>query len=179
MFSFDGVKKISVRDGDPVILQTRITDVTIDDVIEWTFGPQHTSAVKTDREHGRIIYNEHDVRFRDRLHLNIQTGDLTISNTKPEVFGLYQIKIIKSTYTIQKSFSVTVSGEYFKSFKRKVSFRFVLCESGYIVLMFLVFVIDQTHILINYFFCFSLSLQLIQVLNQGYVVLALVWWFGL
>ncbi|XP_058616630.1 uncharacterized protein LOC131530395 [Onychostoma macrolepis] len=111
VFSFDGVKKISVRDGDPVTLQTRITDITGDDVIKWTFGAQHTSVVKTDRENRRIIYNEHDVRFRDRLHLYIQTGDLTISNTNTEVSGLYQIKIIKGTYTIQKSFSVTVSAQ--------------------------------------------------------------------
>uniref|UniRef100_A0A671SI39 Immunoglobulin domain-containing protein n=1 Tax=Sinocyclocheilus anshuiensis TaxID=1608454 RepID=A0A671SI39_9TELE len=111
VFSFDGVKKMSVRDGDPVTLQTRITNITADNVIQWTFGPQNTSVVKTDRESRRIIYNEHDVRFTDRLHLNIQTGDLTISNTKTEVSGLYQIKIIKRTYTIQKSFSVTVSAQ--------------------------------------------------------------------
>ncbi|XP_016115957.1 uncharacterized protein [Sinocyclocheilus grahami] len=109
VFSSDGVKKMSVRDGDPVTLQTRITDITADDGIQWTLGPQHTSVVKTDRENRRIIYNEHDVRFTDRLHLNIQTGDLTISNTKTEVSGLYQIKIIKHVYTIEKSFSVSVS----------------------------------------------------------------------
>ncbi len=37
----------------------------------------------------------------------IQTEDLSISNTKAEVSRLYQIK------TIQRSFSVTLSGEYF------------------------------------------------------------------
>uniref|UniRef100_A0A8C1MW19 Immunoglobulin domain-containing protein n=1 Tax=Cyprinus carpio TaxID=7962 RepID=A0A8C1MW19_CYPCA len=132
--NLDGVKKISVRDGDPVPLQTRVTDITGNDVIEWTFGPQNTSIVKTDRVNGRIIYNEHDVRFTNTLHLDIKTGDLTISNTKTDNAGLYHIKITKSMYAIQKSFSVTVSGEYF------VSFIFVLCESGYIVLIFLVFV---------------------------------------
>ncbi|KTF86408.1 hypothetical protein cypCar_00043733 [Cyprinus carpio] len=111
VFSLDGVKKISVRDGDPVPLQTRVTDITGNDVIEWTFGPQNTSIVKTDRVNGRIIYNEDDVRFTNTLHLDIKTGDLTISNTKTDVAGLYHIKIIKSMYTIQKSFSVTVSAQ--------------------------------------------------------------------
>uniref|UniRef100_A0A8C2EGK5 Immunoglobulin V-set domain-containing protein n=1 Tax=Cyprinus carpio TaxID=7962 RepID=A0A8C2EGK5_CYPCA len=94
VFSLDGVKKISVRDGDPVPLQTRVTDITGNDVIEWTFGPQNTSIVKTDRVNGRIIYNEDDVRFTNTLHLDIKTGDLTISNTKTDNAGLYHIKII-------------------------------------------------------------------------------------
>ncbi len=62
-----------------ILSQIRITDISGDEVIEWTIG----------------------------LHLNIQTEDLSISNTKAEVSRLYQIK------TIQRSFSVTLSGEYF------------------------------------------------------------------
>ncbi|XP_059424780.1 uncharacterized protein LOC132159261 [Carassius carassius] len=120
VFSADGVKQMSERNGDTVTLQTRITDITGDDVIEWTFGPQNTSVVKTDRENRGIIYNEHDVRFTNRLQLDIKTGNLKISNIKTEVAGVYHIKIIKSTYAVQKSFSITVSGEYFKSFKRKL-----------------------------------------------------------
>ncbi|XP_059425114.1 uncharacterized protein LOC132159570 [Carassius carassius] len=111
VFSVDGVKQMSERNGDTVTLQTRITDITGDDVIEWTFGPQNTSVVKTDRENGRIIYNEHDVRFTNRLQLDIKTGNLKISNIKTEVAGVYHIKIIKSTYAVQKSFSVTVSAQ--------------------------------------------------------------------
>ncbi|XP_067270845.1 uncharacterized protein [Pseudorasbora parva] len=110
MFEADGTKPISVMQGDPVTLQTRITDIPRDDVIEWTFGPQKTFIVKTDREKGMLLYNEDDIRFTNRLHLNIQTGDLKISNTDPKVSGLYQLKIIKSTYTLEKSFSVTVTG---------------------------------------------------------------------
>ncbi len=62
-----------------ILSQIRFTDISGDEVIEWTIG----------------------------LHLNIQTEDLSISNTKAEVSRLYQIK------TIQRSFSVTLSGEYF------------------------------------------------------------------
>ncbi|XP_026120011.1 uncharacterized protein LOC113099136 [Carassius auratus] len=111
VFSANGVKEMSERDGDTVTLQTRITNITGDDVIEWTFGPQNTSVVKTDRENGRIIYNEHDVRFTNKLQLDIKTGDLKISNFDTDVAGVYHIKIIKSTYAIEKSFSVTVSAQ--------------------------------------------------------------------
>ncbi|XP_052445046.1 uncharacterized protein LOC127986822 isoform X2 [Carassius gibelio] len=111
VFSADGVKPMSERNGDTVTLQTRITDITGDDVIEWTFGPQNTSVVKTDRENRRIIYNEHDVRFTNKLQLDIKTGDLKISNFKTDVAGVYHIKIIKRTYAIEKSFSVTVSAQ--------------------------------------------------------------------
>ncbi|XP_042604493.1 T-lymphocyte surface antigen Ly-9-like [Cyprinus carpio] len=109
VFSLDGVKKMSVWEGNSFTLQTRITDIPGDDVIEWTFGPQNTSIVKTDREKAILRYNEDDVRFTNRLHLDIKTGDLTISNIKTDVAGLYHIKITKSMYAIQKSFSVTVS----------------------------------------------------------------------
>ncbi len=62
------------EENGKILSQIRITDISGDEVIEWTI---------------------------------IQTEDLSISNTKAEVSRLYQIK------TIQRSFSVTLSGEYF------------------------------------------------------------------
>lgn len=112
----DGVKSLSVIEGQSVILHTRITDIPEDDVIEWTFGPQKSSVVKTDRVNKILLYNEDDTKFTDKLQLSIKTGDLTIKNIGTEASGLYQLKIIKHTYTIEKSFSVTVSGECFTSF---------------------------------------------------------------
>ncbi|XP_050951531.1 uncharacterized protein LOC127154168 [Labeo rohita] len=105
----DGVKSLSVIEGQSVILHTRITDIPEDDVIEWTFGPQKSSVVKTDRVNKILLYNEDDTKFTDKLQLSIKTGDLTIKNIGTEASGLYQLKIIKHTYTIEKSFSVTVS----------------------------------------------------------------------
>ncbi len=132
MFSveIDGVKSLSVLEGYDVILHTRITNIPRDDVIEWTFGPQKTSVVKTDRKNEILLYNEDDVKFTGKLHLNIQTGDLTISNINTEVSGLYQLKIIKSTYTIEKSFSVTVGGECFKSFEQDLIYLFPVNNLG-------------------------------------------------
>ncbi|XP_048024325.1 uncharacterized protein LOC125254015 isoform X2 [Megalobrama amblycephala] len=109
VFSDDGVKKRSAMKGKSVTLQTRITYKPEDDVIEWTFGPQDTALAKTDIKNKILIYNKDDVRFKDRLQLNPISGDLTVKNINTEVSGVYKVKIIKRTYTLQKIFSVTLN----------------------------------------------------------------------
>ncbi|XP_048024328.1 uncharacterized protein LOC125254016 isoform X1 [Megalobrama amblycephala] len=108
VFSDDGVKKMSASKDESVTLQTRIIYKPEDDVIEWTFGSQDTALAKTDRQNDKIIiiYNEDDVRFKDRLELKTQSGDLTVNYFNTEVSGLYKVKIIKKTYTLQKTFDV-------------------------------------------------------------------------
>ncbi|XP_051726864.1 uncharacterized protein LOC127500035 [Ctenopharyngodon idella] len=107
VFSVDGVKKMSARKGEPVTLHTEITDIPKDDVIEWTF--QDTALAKSDRQAKKsLTYNKEDLTFKDRLQLNTESGDLRINNFKPEMSGLYKVKITKSTYTLQKTFSVTL-----------------------------------------------------------------------
>ncbi|ROL45388.1 hypothetical protein DPX16_4729 [Anabarilius grahami] len=107
----DGVKTVSEKKGNSVLLHTRVTEIEKDDPIEWTFGPQNISIAKTDGKSKIISYNDTDVRFNNRLHLQTENGDLTIKHANSEHSGLYQIKIINNTFTIQKRFSVTVSGE--------------------------------------------------------------------
>ncbi|XP_067246748.1 coxsackievirus and adenovirus receptor homolog [Chanodichthys erythropterus] len=107
VFSDDGVKKMSAKKGESVILQTEIISIP-DNVIEWTFGPQDTALFKTDRQKKTPRYNEDDVKFKDRLHLDTKSGDLTVKNINSEVSGLYKVKIIKRTHTLQKIFSVTL-----------------------------------------------------------------------
>lgn len=109
---------MSARKGEPVTLHTEITDIPKDDVIEWTF--QDTALAKSDRQAKKsLTYNKEDLTFKDRLQLNTESGDLRINNFKPEMSGLYKVKITKSTYTLQKTFSVTLDGECFKSFKAR------------------------------------------------------------
>lgn len=116
-FSVDGVKKLSAKEGESVILQTEMTDIPEEDEIEWMF--QDAALVKTDRQNKKIIYNKDDLASEERLHLDTKSGDLTVKNISTEVSGLYKVKIIKSTYTLQKTFNVTLKGECFKSFKAR------------------------------------------------------------
>ncbi|KAK9967201.1 hypothetical protein ABG768_001609, partial [Culter alburnus] len=103
-----GVKTVSVIKGNPVFLITSVTEIQKGDLIEWLFGPQNITIAKTDGKNNSI-HNENDVRFKNRLNLDNQTGDLIIKNSNIEHSGHYQLKIINNnTYTIQKSFSVTV-----------------------------------------------------------------------
>ncbi|XP_048054291.1 uncharacterized protein LOC125273070 [Megalobrama amblycephala] len=104
----DGVKTMSEKTGTDVLLHTHVTEIEKDDPIEWTFGPQNISIAKTDGKRKIISYNYNDERFK-RLVLHIDSGDLTIKNANSEHSGLYQIKIMNNTYTIQKRFSLTVS----------------------------------------------------------------------
>ncbi|XP_048054289.1 uncharacterized protein LOC125273069 isoform X1 [Megalobrama amblycephala] len=105
----DGVKTVSKKTGTDVLLHTHVIEIEKDDPIEWTFGPQNISIAKTDGKSKNILYNYNDLRFKNRLYLQIDSGDLTISDANSEHSGLYQLKIMNNTYTIQKRFSVTVS----------------------------------------------------------------------
>jgi len=107
----DGVKTVSETMGDSVLLHTHVTHIQQNDPIEWTFGTQNIPLAKTDGMSYSISYNYNDEIFKNRLYLDIRTGDLTIKKSSTEHSGLYQLKIITSSYTIQKSFRVAVSGE--------------------------------------------------------------------
>nr|XP_055073155.1 SLAM family member 9-like isoform X1 [Misgurnus anguillicaudatus] len=94
----DEVKSVSVMEGDSLNLQTHLTDIQTVHLILWRFGPYDTPIVSNYRDISKIsIYdNVLDGRFRDRLQVNNQTGDLTITNITTKHTGLYQINIFLS-----------------------------------------------------------------------------------
>ncbi|XP_073721361.1 T-lymphocyte surface antigen Ly-9-like [Misgurnus anguillicaudatus] len=91
----DEVKSVSVMEGDSLTLQTHITEIQRDDRILWKFGPQETRIAEINKEDNIISINGDvlDGRFRDRLQLNNQTGDLIITNITTQHTGVYQINI--------------------------------------------------------------------------------------
>nr|XP_055073028.1 uncharacterized protein LOC129452991 [Misgurnus anguillicaudatus] len=99
----DKVKSVSVMEGDSVTLQSYITKLQRDDLILWRFGATNSLIATINKEANKIsIFDDVlDGRFRDRLQVNNQTGDLIITNITTQHTGLY----------------ITISG------KQKVSYR--------------------------------------------------------
>ncbi|XP_026107910.1 SLAM family member 9-like [Carassius auratus] len=101
------VKSMSVLEGDSVTLDSGLTAIMDDDLIQWRFGSENTSVAEIDVLADRITVYEDDLdgRFRDRLKLDHQTGSLTITNTRTEHTGLYTLQMIRN---VSKSFNLTV-----------------------------------------------------------------------
>ncbi|XP_056092768.1 uncharacterized protein si:dkey-182g1.2 isoform X2 [Rhinichthys klamathensis goyatoka] len=101
----DPPKTIELAEGDSVKLETCVTKIQRDDEMEWKFGPHVIATIKANNA---LLYDTDDALFKDKLHLDDQTGDLTIRNTRTKLSGLYEVKIVNITHKIHKIFSVTV-----------------------------------------------------------------------
>ncbi|XP_056615689.1 uncharacterized protein LOC130430568 isoform X2 [Triplophysa dalaica] len=92
--------KLSVNEGDPFTLNSGQTELG-DNVMTWRFKDKHIATVS---EHKTSVCDEE--RFKDRVHVDPQTGSLTVTNSKTKHSGLYQLKI--STEKSERKFTVTV-----------------------------------------------------------------------
>ncbi|XP_058616645.1 uncharacterized protein si:dkey-182g1.2 isoform X1 [Onychostoma macrolepis] len=102
----DQVEIRELMEGDSVILDTKcITKLHKDDEIVWKFGSVVIATIKANNP---LLYDTNDARFKDKLQINDQTGDLTIRNTRTTHSGFYEVKITNITHTTHRRFSVTV-----------------------------------------------------------------------
>ncbi|KAG1927825.1 hypothetical protein F2P79_023984 [Pimephales promelas] len=96
---FASVPSVSAMKGESVTLNSDLTEIKDDDVIQWKFGGYNdetkTLIAKINVMAGRIaVYDDVlDGRFRDRLKLNKHTGSLTITNITTEQRGQYSPQI--------------------------------------------------------------------------------------
>ncbi|XP_051550986.1 uncharacterized protein LOC127439026 isoform X1 [Myxocyprinus asiaticus] len=100
-------------EGDSVTLHTNDTVKQGDVVMTWYFNDTRIAEMNEDPSKSctDVTCDEGAERFRDRLKIDHQTGDLTITNTTTTDSGLYQLEIsssISSSCSV-KSFSVNVS----------------------------------------------------------------------
>ncbi|XP_067271083.1 CD48 antigen-like [Pseudorasbora parva] len=109
-------ESVSVTEGDSVSLNTDLTEIHEDDDIRWRYGAENSKIAKTKKKNQTFsTYNGLDVRFRDRLKLDNQTGSLTITNISTEHAGDYQLEISGAT-------------ESSKTFRVSVYDSFVMCD---------------------------------------------------
>ncbi|KAA0711846.1 hypothetical protein E1301_Tti013455 [Triplophysa tibetana] len=94
-------------ENDSVTLNTNVTELQSDDVIQWRFG--ETLIAQINRTNNKFTTD--DEIFKDRLKLNDKTGDLTIRDLNTEHTGHYKLKIINSKGTSFSQFKVYVRDE--------------------------------------------------------------------
>ncbi|XP_026054558.1 uncharacterized protein LOC113040420 isoform X2 [Carassius auratus] len=88
----DGVKSMSVMEGESIILRNDFSEVQRDDLIVWRFGDKGVLLAKFDVENNDTSLNNADEIFRDRLKLD-RNGSLTIEKTRTTDSGLYELQI--------------------------------------------------------------------------------------
>ncbi|XP_026105557.1 SLAM family member 9-like, partial [Carassius auratus] len=102
----DGLNSVSVMEGDSVTLESGLTEMKDDDLIQWRFGYNKTliADINVLEDSISVFDDVPDGRFRDRLKLDDQTGSLTITNITTEHSGVYHLQINSES----KNFSLTV-----------------------------------------------------------------------
>ncbi|XP_026054561.1 SLAM family member 5-like [Carassius auratus] len=102
----DEVESVTAIEGHEVTLHSNLTEKKDDDVIQWRFGSENTLLAKINKQTNIMtVYDDVlDGRFRNRLKLDHQTGCLTITNTRLEHSGHYELQ----TNSVRKYFKITV-----------------------------------------------------------------------
>ncbi len=82
-------------EGDSVTLNSGLTEIMDDDLILWKLWIENTLMAELNvTAKGISVYDDHVYeRFRDRLKVDVQTGSLTITNTRFQHAGRYELLI--------------------------------------------------------------------------------------
>lgn len=105
------MKTVSVNEGEPIILYTGLIEIEGHDLILWKFKDHLIAEINK----GTNRFLSHDTRaggkFKGRLQLSEKSGSLTIRGSRLTDSEDYHLYMISSTHTIQRTISVTVTGE--------------------------------------------------------------------
>ncbi|XP_052446711.1 uncharacterized protein zgc:171601 isoform X2 [Carassius gibelio] len=113
----DQVKKIKVKQGDTVTLKSGVTEIQIHDRLRWKYADSRASESTTlysviavyDKRSDKIFEREGPGgKFKDRLQLDHQTGNLTIKNMRVKDSGLFKLEIKSDTNPLTKTIKVNV-----------------------------------------------------------------------
>nr|XP_021325344.1 uncharacterized protein LOC100332737 [Danio rerio] len=83
-----------VLEGHSVTLSSGVTELKNDDQIQWWFGYDSNLIAEINKQTNRfsVFDDVLDGRFRDRLKLDKKTGSLTITDTRTEHTGEYELQ---------------------------------------------------------------------------------------
>ncbi|XP_067253096.1 carcinoembryonic antigen-related cell adhesion molecule 5-like [Chanodichthys erythropterus] len=98
---------VYVKEGDSVTLNSDLTEMKDDDVIQWRFNNTLIAEINKQANRFTVYDDVLDGRFRDRLKLDNQTGSLTITDITTEHDGPFLLQIIGEKKSI-KSFRIVV-----------------------------------------------------------------------
>lgn len=96
---------ISEEEGNNITIRSGLSGIKQDDVIDWRFKDILIARVRNNNKPS--VYGDAiDGKFKDRLKLDGQTGNLTITNFRNTDSGEYEVS--NSINTFRKKFNVTV-----------------------------------------------------------------------
>ncbi|XP_056615085.1 uncharacterized protein LOC130430129 [Triplophysa dalaica] len=101
IFNVSASDKLSVNEGDSFTLNSGHTEIG-DKVITWRFGDVLVATIN-----GNPASDWIEERFRYRVQVDPQTGSLTVTNSRTEDSGLYQLQISGKEKS-ERKFTVTV-----------------------------------------------------------------------
>nr|XP_055074541.1 uncharacterized protein LOC129454079 [Misgurnus anguillicaudatus] len=92
--TFTVALNVRAMKGRSVLLRTEVK-IQQGDVVEWTSKDKSTLITGMNGDESKTSYTN-DERFRDRLKMNAQTGDLTITDLTQTDEGVYKLKLFKA-----------------------------------------------------------------------------------
>lgn len=101
-------ESVSVKEGEAVTLNTGLTEIQANDVLEWRFGAGQDRIARINKAAG--VTKTYDEilggHFKDRLKLDDKTGSLTIINSRTTDSGDYEVATTITDF--KKTFTVSV-----------------------------------------------------------------------
>ncbi|KAK7136735.1 hypothetical protein R3I93_016939 [Phoxinus phoxinus] len=112
-----------VEEGKPLCLPTGVTKLHKEDKVQWYYKDEREDILIAEINEETSTY---DVRFRNKLSLDPETGNLTINYIENLQAGLYRLKIKSKMKTKHNRFIVIVTAETKSGAERED----VLLETG-------------------------------------------------
>ncbi|XP_065099366.1 uncharacterized protein [Paramisgurnus dabryanus] len=107
----DKMKPMSVMEGNSATLKSGITGIQNYQYIIWRFGAKGPMIAQIHKKTNVVSYSN-DKRFRNKLHLDNETGDLTINDVRIRISGDYHMEITRrNKITKSKRFRVVLRVE--------------------------------------------------------------------
>lgn len=104
----DGVKKETVKEGNPVNLRTGLIEIKGYDLVLWKTKDVTVAEINKNKNKF-LTLDKGDTRYGGRLDFNQQSGNLIIRDSRTTDSGDYDLQMNSSTYSLQRTIRVTVN----------------------------------------------------------------------